>query len=600
MCRQRWAHFGPRHTAHGVAARQASYAGTLNLVDTAGWTSPAWPTSNANANTTTGLLWNNLLDYDAHGNFFPELAAQVPTLANGGITVIDGNEVITFHLKPALRWSDGSPITAADYIAAILIGTAPEVGTFYPPGSAGYFRAARITGSTLVITLQGIYPEALQDLGFAPGPWEYLQQKYGLALPASLVASFDATRARAMFAAHAYQGSPLQRLILKLLSDPYSSPHDLVNGPYRIVSWSPNGSGVVAPNPYYTALPPDPHHPRPALIRLLTPTGDPNANGRAILAGTLPAHADLVTVGTSLRFIPPPALIRAYPGYRLDLEATSNLELLDLNQANPALRDQRVRQALLYGIDKRAYLRALFHLSAADAATIATTSLFPSRWRFSINNQLPVNLYNPARARALLASAGYAASPSAPGRHLHLDFYTTTRFDRERSGQILRQYWRQIGIDVTLHFIKFGGVGSLFGSYSNGGILAQRHFDIAEYGWSINRDSGLVYHNWVDPGQISDQNNPAGINHTGVRDRTLFSFVDQAQRTLDDGKRRRLYERFQRYSVAHAYAIPLLASPDPIWVKPTIGNFNPAGGNVPWGSDFSANVIWNAFQWYVR
>ena len=46
------------------------------------------------------------------GKFFPNLAAEMPTRANGGISA-DGR-TWTIRLNPAARWHDGTPFTSAD------------------------------------------------------------------------------------------------------------------------------------------------------------------------------------------------------------------------------------------------------------------------------------------------------------------------------------------------------------------------------------------------------------------------------------------------------------------------------------------------------
>ena len=50
--------------------------------------------------------------WDANNNLVPELATDIPTAANGGVSA-DGL-TITWHLKPCLFWSDGQPLTSAD------------------------------------------------------------------------------------------------------------------------------------------------------------------------------------------------------------------------------------------------------------------------------------------------------------------------------------------------------------------------------------------------------------------------------------------------------------------------------------------------------
>src|SRR5512143_2944928 len=51
-------------------------------------------------------------EWDDKNNFVPELATDVPTAENGGVSA-DGL-TITWHLKPGLKWSDGEPLTSAD------------------------------------------------------------------------------------------------------------------------------------------------------------------------------------------------------------------------------------------------------------------------------------------------------------------------------------------------------------------------------------------------------------------------------------------------------------------------------------------------------
>src|SRR5580700_1352475 len=60
------------------------------------------------------LLFTHLLRFDADGNMIPDLATTVPTVHNGGISA-DGR-TITLHLRHGATWSDGAPLTAADWL----------------------------------------------------------------------------------------------------------------------------------------------------------------------------------------------------------------------------------------------------------------------------------------------------------------------------------------------------------------------------------------------------------------------------------------------------------------------------------------------------
>ena len=60
------------------------------------------------------LEFDGLIRYDERGHAIPDLAREVPTLANGGISR-DGR-TLTYHLMPNARWHDGVPVTADDVI----------------------------------------------------------------------------------------------------------------------------------------------------------------------------------------------------------------------------------------------------------------------------------------------------------------------------------------------------------------------------------------------------------------------------------------------------------------------------------------------------
>ena len=52
--------------------------------------------------------------YDDHAHAIPDLAREIPSLANGGISR-DG-KTITYHLMPNVKWHDGQSFTAADVV----------------------------------------------------------------------------------------------------------------------------------------------------------------------------------------------------------------------------------------------------------------------------------------------------------------------------------------------------------------------------------------------------------------------------------------------------------------------------------------------------
>ncbi|HQZ88471.1 MAG TPA: ABC transporter substrate-binding protein, partial [Thermomicrobiales bacterium] len=60
----------------------------------------------------SSLILEPLIDVDIKGNLIPVLAAEIPSLENGGVSK-DGLSV-TYKLKKDVTWSDGEPFTAND------------------------------------------------------------------------------------------------------------------------------------------------------------------------------------------------------------------------------------------------------------------------------------------------------------------------------------------------------------------------------------------------------------------------------------------------------------------------------------------------------
>ena len=95
-------------------------------------------------------------EWDNTGAFVPELAVEVPTTENGGVSA-DGL-TITWNLKDCLFWSDGTPLTSADvkftWEAIVDPGNAPASRT-------GYDKIASIEtpdDTTVVIQFAELYP----------------------------------------------------------------------------------------------------------------------------------------------------------------------------------------------------------------------------------------------------------------------------------------------------------------------------------------------------------------------------------------------------------------------------------------------------------
>jgi peptide/nickel transport system substrate-binding protein len=578
-----------------VHARVAAdtYSGTLSVSD---YQAPGalggGGLGNSQANQDLGsMMWDSATGIDNKGNFYADLATDVPSTANGGIKVVGGDEIITYHIKPNLKWSDGSAITPADWILPYLIDFSQE---FQNTDPFNQIKTVTWSGNDLVMHLSGTVGSALQQLVPGPidGPVAYLQKKYGVTLPAGMLASWDYAKtatASGLIPASVEASSGLDKFAKAWINDNYNSPSDVFNGPYMLQSWSPDQRYVLVANPYYTALPAATGHPRPAKIQQIVLSED-----GTVYVQDLKAATTYQTIDSATDFTPSQISDLKSTKYQVSVVPELGYELLDLmvgptdeGKANP-LHDVRVRQALDDAINKDLYITALF--PGFQPKQLELASLLPGSSPWSVNSQLPQNDYNPAKAMSLLKAAGYATQLGGSGNHLNLNFVTTTRSDRLKSSQILQRFWNQVGVSIRISYAKAAGQNGLFSPWTDGGIMAHHDFQIAEHGFTENVDPDEGSLNWL-PDQITTASNPNGVNEDDVNDPHLTSLWLQGRTSLDNAKRHAIYNEVQKYVWQQMYNISLYTTPGITLYKGTVGNAKPNFTQYgPW---------WNGFQlWY--
>ena len=88
-----------------------------------------------------------LFDQDPKtSQLIPLAAAEVPTTANGGISA--DNLTYTIKLRPDLKWSDGTPVTAADFVYGIIRGYNLNVSG---QGYGGFFSSLKGASTALAL-----------------------------------------------------------------------------------------------------------------------------------------------------------------------------------------------------------------------------------------------------------------------------------------------------------------------------------------------------------------------------------------------------------------------------------------------------------------
>ena len=195
-------------------------------------------------------------------------------------------------------------------------------------------------------------------------------------------------------------------------------------GPFRFVTWAKGDHVELAKNPDYWGTP-------VALDKAVFKfIAEPTAAFAAMMAGDLDAYPNFPAPETLDQF-------RADSRFAVVIGTTEGETIVAINNAKKPFDDIRVRRALSYAVDRQAVVDgAMFgvgtpigsHYSPADPGYVDLTGVYP---------------YDPAKAKALLAEAGY---PDGFKVTLKLPPPSYAR----RGGEIVAQQLRAVGVDAEI------------------------------------------------------------------------------------------------------------------------------------------------------
>ena len=204
---------------------------------------------------------------------------------------------------------------------------------------------------------------------------------------------------------------------------------------------------------------------------------------------------------------------------------------------NPML-DRRVRQALSMAINREALIQR-----ALGGDGVLTSNLVPEGF-FGYNNDIPVEPYDPAGARALLAEAGYPEG-------FNMVFHAST--DRIAYAtdvvQVLAQLWARIGITTELQTMPH----SVYIPKSN-------DFEFSHMLHSWGTGSGEAAYTLNGIAVTRDKPNGKGPSNRGrYSSKEVDAMVAKARQTLDTEERRALLEEAMEIVIKDYAIIPLYA-----------------------------------------
>lgn len=459
-------------------------------------------------------------------------------IANDGLTILPGvaeswkisadGKVYTFSLRPDACWSDGSPLTADDFLYAFRRVFTPSMACQLA------YTGFDIAGSREFASGRNTSPESLGLRALGPYTFEVrLAQRQPNMLFVLGGAPFEPVPRAVVerFGGGTRQGSAWTR------------PGNLVsNGAFMLSSWHPNLDLVAVRNPHYWDR---------ARVRLrevhFYPMDDPDAEELAFRAGEL--H---VTFSLPISKV---AAYRERSDPQLHVNPLLSSSYLFFNTRKPPFADARVRRAFSLAIDRDRLIPLVLHESASPAHSLTR----PGTGGYS---PPPAADYDPAQARRMLAEAGYPGGAGLPP----VEF----RFANPRSGPLveaLQQVWQQeigVRVSVAIEEQKTFFSDAVEGNYQLG---------MMGYSYSFNAPEAILTLPLGD----------SQSNYTGWRDPAFERAYDRASNAATDAGRRAGFDEMERILASEAPFAPLYYINQPYLVSTQVRGWRDNGlAQVDW------------------
>jgi peptide/nickel transport system substrate-binding protein len=458
-------------------------------------------------------MFDALFRIDPAGVIQPNLAVEVPTQANGGISEDGLNWRI--RLRDDVRWHDGEAFTADDVKFTLELITKPD------------FKAWRTAGHSLVRDVTVVSPTEItwrMEEAFAP----YLS---------FLTETFI-----------------VPKHLLEKEADPNTAAFNQAPVGTGAFKWGQRIAGdrlELVANPDYFGEGP--------YIEQLIFKYIPDMT----VLYTQFRSGDIDIVGQA--FITPDNYeeARNLPDRVVTLVPKASVESIYLNQELPQFKDPAVREALYAAIDRKAIIDALNYGVPRETETFMPTQ------SYFFNADLPKHEFNLDRARKLLDDAGWV--PGADGIRakdgVRLSFKNSTTSGahlREQAQQFIQQTFAEIGVEMLIE--------NMPPAVMWGDFWAQSQFDSAMVGITYLIGSDPDVTNRFHTKAIVAKGGK-GSNNAQYSNPEVDALLEEGSRTFDPEKRREIYLKVQELIRRDLPFLPLFANTSVYGIKKGVEGF---------------------------
>ena len=491
---------------------------------------------------TVALVMNTIL---AQGSIYNDKVQLTPYLLEANPKILQKEPLkATMKFKANANWSDGKPVTGADFLATYRTIMNPNWDIVSREGYEDIAKV-QVKGKSVTVTFK----------------------------PKRAYAAWDVLMADQLLPAHKVAGQDFNKL--------WADGIDISSGPFKFQSWQKGTQLTMVKNAAFKA------GPASKLDRIVF----------RYIAGASQFQALKSGEGDVVEPQPQIQIVDFYKDskFKVQVGPSYQWEHLDFSQgakAHPALKKKFVRQAIIQGIN-RSQIREVLYVKTGLIPNLKLIPVLQSnihkpfesgyaspykRWGFSQKNVIALLKKNGCTGGPDTASAGNSKIFSCPGvGQLSFQFTTTSANPlRALTFEIIQRQLKSVGIEFTPRFIS---AAVLFG----GGTLTSGDWQAVMFTFLGGPTSSATY--FAIGGCGGDQNYGDSCN------KKASDLLKKAQFTADPAARNKLLHQAEVILADEVFSIPLFSRPAYLLnsnrVKNAIKNPTQQGST------------WNAEHWSV-
>lgn len=432
------------------------------------------------------------------------------------------NKVWTFKLREGLKWSNGEPLTAEDFVYSWRRLVDPKTASQY----ATYLQAAKIENIDAILKgekspdtlgVKAVDPQTLQITLTAAVPY-FPQMLYHAAT------------------------KPVHRATVEKHGVKWTQPGNFVgNGPYVIKNWVVNERIELEKNPQYRDA---------ANVKInkvvFLPIGSQTDDVARYEAG----EVDITDA------LPPEMYAKLQEKYPQELKRSPYLctYYFETNNQKPPFDDVRVRKALSLALDRETIAAKVLGRGEEPAYNLTragTAGFVPYVPEWSKLDQAA----RVAEAKKLLAEAGYSES-----KPLTFNFLYNTSEQHKKIAVAAASMWQQ-----ALGFVKVNLENQEWKTYLDS--RRNGNYQIARASWCGDYNEPSTFLNTLQSANSSNRAFYKNADYDALLAKTL-------QADIDDKERARLYTQAEAQIDKDSAVIPVYGYVNSRLVKPHIGGYS--------------------------